>query len=98
MGEYRGVADGGGTEEVGTMSKQSVAFQRRIERLAKAGGDSPDMNTAINDIALRELGIVTLKMRRSDELDFHTLSVWQVRAALTAAYEAGQSSAAEAGI
>ena len=54
------------------------------------------MKTAINDIALRELGIVTLKMRLSDDLDFHTLSVWQVQDALTAAYEAGKSSAAEA--
>ena len=35
----------------------------------------------------------TLETRNSDELDFHEMSVWQVKKALEAAYKAGQSKA-----
>lgn len=38
----------------------------------------------------RVLGIETLETRNSDSLDFHDLAVWTVRAALDAAYAAGQ--------
>ena len=41
-------------------------------------------------IAREILRIVTLETRRSDSLDFHDLAVWQVKAALEAAYSAGQ--------
>ncbi len=40
-------------------------------------------------IARRHLRLVTLEARNSDSLDFHDLSVWDVRAALEAAYKAG---------
>lgn len=40
-------------------------------------------------IAAEHLGIATLETRRSDSLDFHSVSVWCVRAALKAAYTAG---------
>ena len=40
-------------------------------------------------IALEHLGIETLETRRSDALDFHDLSVWQIKSALLAAYQAG---------
>jgi hypothetical protein len=40
-------------------------------------------------IALEHLGIPTLEVRRSDSLDFHTVSVWAVHNALEAAYQAG---------
>ena len=40
-------------------------------------------------IAKEHLGIGTLETRRSDSPDFHDVSVWGVRAALEAAYEAG---------
>jgi len=36
------------------------------------------------------LGIDTLEARHSDSLDFHSLSVWAIEAALLAAYEAGR--------
>jgi Family of unknown function (DUF6900) len=40
-------------------------------------------------IARRHLQMVTLETRNSDSLDFHDLSVWQLRRALAAAYNAG---------
>ena len=51
-------------------------------------------------IALDHLFIETLATRNSDSLDFHDVSVWGVRSALVAAYQAGlaagQSAAAKA--
>jgi hypothetical protein len=38
------------------------------------------------DLASRHLGLETLVERRSDSLDFHTVSVWGVRAALSEDY------------
>lgn len=43
----------------------------------------------LSDIARKHLSIETLSTRNADELDFHDLSVWQIKAALQAAYEAG---------
>jgi Family of unknown function (DUF6900) len=40
-------------------------------------------------IARRHLHVATLETRNSDALDFHDLSVWQLRRALEAAYNAG---------
>lgn len=40
-------------------------------------------------IAREHMDIDTLETRNSDSLDFHSLSVWQIRAALEAAYQAG---------
>ncbi|MBD3873628.1 DUF6900 domain-containing protein [Stutzerimonas kunmingensis] len=51
-------------------------------------------------IALDHLFIETLATRNSDSLDFHDVSVWGVKSALMAAYQAGlaagQSTAAKA--
>jgi hypothetical protein len=44
-------------------------------------------------IASEHLGISTLAIRKSDSLDFHDVAVWQVQAALSAAFEAGSQSA-----
>jgi hypothetical protein len=46
-------------------------------------------------IARGQLGIPTLECRRSDSLDFHEVAVWQVRAALDAAYRAGLAATKE---
>ena len=40
-------------------------------------------------IAAEHLLIPTLDCRNSDGLDFHTVSVWAVKAALKSAFEAG---------
>ena len=38
-----------------------------------------------------KLGIATLETQRSDSFDFHEVAVWQLRAALEAAFEAGKA-------
>lgn len=45
--------------------------------------------SCLEEIARRELGVETLETRNSDRLDFVELSVWQLQAALEAAYLAG---------
>lgn len=47
----------------------------------------------IADLAQQHLQISTLEVRRVDSLDFHEVTVWQVRAALEAAYQAGLDAA-----
>jgi hypothetical protein len=47
----------------------------------------------ITDIARKHLFIPTLKPRRANSLDFHNVAVWQVEAALIAAFYAGTRSA-----
>jgi len=55
-------------------------------------------NTISTDVArsitvnllARKLQIETLETRNSDRLDFHDLAVWEVKAALEAAFEAGR--------
>ena len=44
-------------------------------------------------IALEHLDISTLKERKSDSLDFHELSIWEIEKALKAAYHLGVSNA-----
>ena len=46
----------------------------------------------LRHIAKRHLSIPTLKTRKSDRLDFHSVSVWGVAAALDAAFDAGRQS------
>ena len=48
------------------------------------------MKEILEQIAKRYLGIKTLEIRNSDALDFHEVGVWNVLAALEAAYKAGQ--------
>jgi len=49
-----------------------------------------EVEDKLEKIAQEKLGIDTLEQRWSDSLDFYDLSVWQVKAALLAAYEAGR--------
>lgn len=51
------------------------------------------IDTILTDIAVKHLRIPTLTERRSDRLDFHCVSVWGVRAALQAAFDAGAAGA-----
>jgi len=50
------------------------------------------MDKKLMEIALDKMGIETLETRNSDSLDFHDVSVWSLKAALEAAYKAGQAS------
>ncbi|CAA7615738.1 hypothetical protein [Magnetospirillum sp. UT-4] len=42
------------------------------------------------EIATKLLDLETMATRNSDRLDFHNLAIWQIKAALEAAYAAGQ--------
>ena len=44
----------------------------------------------LDHIAQIILGLETLDTRNSDRLDFHDVAVWNIKAALQAAFEAGQ--------
>ena len=50
-------------------------------------------NEAVKKIASRALGIIHMEPRDRDGLDFHDLSVWQIREALEQAYDAGREAA-----
>lgn len=52
-----------------------------------------DLNTLLEQIARQHLFIETLETQHRDRLDFHDVSVWGVKAALQAAYEAGLKAA-----
>jgi len=47
----------------------------------------------LEQIAQTKLDIPTLRERKSDGLDFHEVSVWGLKRALAAAYEAGRKDA-----
>lgn len=51
-----------------------------------------ERNLQLTEIANEHLSIETLDERKSDSLDFHDVSVWGVKAALEAAFEAGKQS------
>lgn len=51
------------------------------------------LNQLLEQIAQQHLFIDTLEIQSSDRLDFHDVSVWAVKAALQAAYEAGLKAA-----
>jgi hypothetical protein len=62
------------------MSKQATQVTQALE-------------TLLERIALDHLFIETLETRHSDRMDFHEVSVWGVKSALMAAYEAGRQAA-----
>lgn len=51
------------------------------------------LDQEMQQIALDHLFIETLETRNSDRMDFHEVSVWGVKSALMAAYEAGRQAA-----
>jgi hypothetical protein len=51
------------------------------------------LDQLLTDIAHDHLRIPTLETRRSDSLDFYNRAVWQVEAALKAAFDAGRNAA-----
>lgn len=53
------------------------------------------MNELLLAIAKEHFGIETLETRKRDSLDFHEVAVWQIQAALEAAYRAGLAAASK---
>jgi len=45
----------------------------------------------LEKIARDHFSVETLETRNGDSLDFHDCAVWEIRAALLAAYEAGRA-------
>ena len=54
-----------------------------------ANKTAQQLDKLLAQIALDHLFIETLATRNSDSLDFHDVSVWGVKSALMAAYQAG---------
>jgi hypothetical protein len=54
-----------------------------------ANKTAQQLDKLLAQIALDHLFIETLATRNSDSLDFHEVSVWGVKSALMAAYQAG---------
>ena len=54
------------------------------------------LDALLTQIAQEHLFIDTLETRKSDSLDFHDVSVWGVKEALIAAYQAGLAGAQKA--
>ncbi len=55
--------------------------------------DDKPLENLLQKIALDHLFIESLETRNSDRMDFHDVSVWAVKSALMAAYEAGRQAA-----
>lgn len=50
---------------------------------------------ALETIAQQIFGLNSLETQNSDRLDFHEVAVWQIRAALQAAWELGYKEASK---
>jgi len=55
--------------------------------------DAKTLDQLFQRIALDHLFIDTLETRHSDRLDFHEVSVWGIKSALLAAFDAGKQAA-----
>ena len=55
------------------------------------------MDETLNEIAQKHLDIDTLDAQNSDSLDFHNLSVWQIKEALEEAFLAGKREGVNSG-
>ena len=54
------------------------------------------LDALLTQIAQEHLFIDTLETRNSDSMDFHDVSVWSVKEALLAAYQAGLAASQKA--
>lgn len=55
--------------------------------------DAKTLDQLFQQIALDHLFVDTLETRNSDRLDFHEVSVWGIKTALQAAFDAGKQAA-----
>ena len=73
---------------------EQAEITRRLDKMnapAAREKESTAQETILN-IAKRDLGLATLEEQKRDSLDFHELAVWEIKAALEAAYQAGRAS------
>jgi hypothetical protein len=77
------------------MNRTVQRDERSKTRSFRAAFAARDRAEAVARIAQEVLGLATLDTRSSDALDFSEQAVWQLRAALEAAYAAGAASGAK---
>jgi hypothetical protein len=82
------VEGSGWTESHEPMNR--AAWERFLVEQDNHDGSGHEIDHELTRIAQRELGIQTLEPRNRDALDFHEVSVWQIKAALAAAFELGR--------
>ena len=63
--------------------------RNRVITMTHTAKTARQLDQLLAQIALDHLFIETLATRNSDSLDFHDVSVWGVKSALMAAYQAG---------
>jgi len=77
-----------------SIDKQPTTQEPHMTKQKQPTTLPPDeIELLLESIALSHLFIETLETRNSDRMDFHEVSVWGVKSALMAAYEAGRQAA-----
>ena len=71
-------------------AKQPKPRRPHRDRQDRSPCQSPS-EALLLEIAAKHFHIETLETRNSDRLDFHDVAVWSIRAALEAAFAAGQT-------
>ena len=73
-----------------SIDKQPTTKEPHMAKPKQPTALSPDeIELLLESIALDHLFIETLQTRHRDSLDFHDVSVWGVKSALQAAFDAG---------
>jgi len=71
----------------------AIAKDMDAQAARQAAAKDPECPDAVVAIALSVLELPTLETRNSDSLDFHSLAVWLIKAALIEAYHCGGADA-----
>jgi hypothetical protein len=80
-----------------SIDKQPTTKEPQMAKKMSPTALSPDeIELLFESIALDHLFIETLQTRHRDSLDFHDVSVWGVKSALQAAFDAGLRAAGSA--
>ena len=67
-----------------------AAFASRRSLAAVTRSSTPSNPAILEAIAQQHLHVPTLETQSADSLDFHNVAVWNLKAALQAAYEEGR--------
>lgn len=81
-----------GLEKSEAASVAAMKIQSHLNNNSAADEIARSQQTKVcNQIAKHILGINTIKVQNADSLDFHSLAVWNIEAALNAAFDAGRN-------
>ena len=70
--------------------------RNRVITMTHTAKTARQLDQLLTRIAQEHLFIDTLETRNSDSMDFHDVSVWSVKEALLAAYQAGLAASQKA--